>query len=122
MHRRHPSMHLVIAVLALSCDLKNAALAIDFAKDVAPILETRCVRCHSGEKSKGGLSLSTKSGFVKGGDSGVIVVPGKPGESEIVRLVSGIKPAMPAEGPPLSAREVAVLREWITARDRLPRS
>ncbi len=120
MHRRHPSMHLVIAVLALSCDLKNAALAIDFAKDVAPILETRCVRCHSGEKSKGGLSLSTKSGFVKGGDSGVIVVPGKPGESEIVRLVSGIKPAMPAEGPPLSAREVAVLREWITAGAEWP--
>ena len=113
-------MHLVIAVLALSCDLKNAALAIDFAKDVAPILETRCVRCHSGEKSKGGLSLSTKSGFVKGGDSGVIVVPGKPGESEIVRLVSGIKPAMPAEGPPLSAREVAVLREWITAGAEWP--
>ena len=120
MHRRHPSMHLVIAVLALSCDLKNAALAIDFAKDVAPILETRCVRCHSGEKSKGGLSLSTKSGFVKGGDSGVIVVPGKPGESEIVRLVSGIKPAMPVEGPPLSAREVAVLREWITAGAEWP--
>ena len=113
-------MHLVIAVLALSCDLKNAALAIDFAKDVAPILETRCVRCHSGEKSKGGLSLSTKSGFVKGGDSGVIVVPGKPGESEIVRLVSGIKPAMPAEGPPLSARDVAVLREWITAGAEWP--
>ncbi len=120
MHRRHPSLLIVIAVLALSCDSENAARAIDFAKEVAPILETRCVRCHSTGKAKGGLSLSTKSGFLKGGDRGAVVIAGKSDESPLITAVSGRKPEMPAEGTPLTAREVAVLREWITAGAVLP--
>ncbi len=120
MHFRDSSLFIVIAALMLSFDSGRTARAIDFAKEVAPILETRCVRCHSAEKSKGGLSLSTKSGFLKGGDSGAVVIAGKPDESLLITAVSGRKPEMPAEGTPLTAREVAMLREWIAAGAILP--
>ena len=122
MHTRPPLLFIVIVAVALSCHSVNVVSAIDFTKDVAPILETRCVRCHSGEKSKGGLSLSSGGDFLKGGDGGAVVIAGKPDESSLVKMVSGSKPEMPSEGTPLSAREVSVLREWIAAGAEWPES
>lgn len=88
---------------------------ISFAGDVAPLLQGRCVRCHSTEKPKGSLSMSTREEFLRGGDSGELVVAGKPDESLLIEMVSGAKPDMPAEGAPLTEVEVARLRRWIKA-------
>ena len=49
-----------------------------FREQVAPILEKRCVHCHGAEMPKGGLSLATRAGLLKGGENGPAVVPGKP--------------------------------------------
>ncbi len=92
-----------------------AAEPINFAVDVAPLLEQRCVRCHSSDKTKGGLSLSSHDALRKGGESGAAIVAGKPDESLLIEMVTGAKPLMPAEGVPLTKAEVARLRDWIAA-------
>ena len=83
------------------------------ANAIAPIFESRCVRCHEGDKPKGGLSLVSARQLQKGGESGPVVVPGKPDESSLLDYVSGDKPEMPKDGKPLSADEVAAIRQWI---------
>ena len=50
--------------------------AVDFARDVQPILAVSCVRCHGPRKTEGELRLDTREGLLKGGDSGAVVVPG----------------------------------------------
>ena len=54
-----------------------------------PILEQRCFKCHSAqaEKLQGGLHLDSRAGWQQGGDSGPVIVPGKPDESLLVRAL-----------------------------------
>jgi mono/diheme cytochrome c family protein len=86
-----------------------------FQDRVAGILERHCVSCHSGSKPKGGLSLVTAKQSLAGGESGVVIVPGKPDESLIVEHISGDQPEMPKNAKPLSADEVTAIRAWIQA-------
>ena len=86
---------------------------MSFERAIAPILERRCVGCHNDQDSKGGLSLQSAAGFRAGGDGGAAVVAGDPAGSLLLEYVSGDKPEMPKEGPPLSAAEVESLRQWI---------
>lgn len=93
----------------------------DFAKDVAPLLERHCVRCHQPGNAKGDISVAGPGDLVDGGH----VVPGKPGESDLFALVipkePGKRPRMPKEGKPLTDAEVAVLRDWIAAGAAWPK-
>jgi hypothetical protein len=94
-----------------------AALAAEpdrlFREQVAPILERRCVGCHGTEAPKGGLSLATARGVLRGGQSGPVVEPGKPEESLLIEMVSGNAPEMPQKDKPLSPEQVDGLRRWI---------
>ena len=83
-----------------------------------PIFERQCVGCHRGDKPKGGLSLATDEAFRAGGESGKILVPGKPEESPLIEYVSGNEPEMPKDGEPLSATQIATLRRWIAGGAR----
>jgi hypothetical protein len=84
-----------------------------FRDRVAPILEARCIYCHSGSKPKGDLSLVSEADLSKGGESGAAVVAGQPDESLLLAYVEGEDPLMPQEGKPLSPADVAAIREWI---------
>ena len=85
-----------------------------FEQQVAAILQHRCVRCHGAHEAKGGLDLSTRAGLMKGGDSGVVVRPGKAAQSLLVRLIRhDAEPAMPAEGRRLKAAALNAIVEWI---------
>ena len=55
-----------------------------FEARVRPILVNRCQGCHGAKKQESGLRLDTKAGFVKGGEGGVVVVPGQPDVSPLV--------------------------------------
>lgn len=88
--------------------------AIDYLKDVKPILATRCGTCHGALKRKGGLRLDTAALARRGGESGPGLIPGKPDESPIFRAITGADGrTMPPEGDPLSVDEVGTLRRWI---------
>ena len=99
------------------------AVAIDFARDIQPILESRCYRCHGPDVQTHNLRLDRKADALKGGDSGVpAIVPGRASESLLIRYVAGLDPKirMPAGGPPLDANEVRLLRLWIDQGARWP--
>jgi hypothetical protein len=103
---------LVTAVLWLPA-AAHAGERIDFGRDVAPILEQHCLRCHRPGHKKGDISLATFADLA----AGEYVVPGRPEESQLVALVEpgdpGQRPAMPRQGAPLSTGQVGVLRRWI---------
>jgi len=90
----------------------------DFARDVVPIVESQCLRCHNTAKSEGGLLLETWEDMMRGGDTGPPIVPGEPDRSPLVLQVEGrAKPKMPPKKT-LSADEMAVLRAWVAAGAR----
>ncbi|MFN0017140.1 MAG: DUF1549 domain-containing protein [Pirellulaceae bacterium] len=92
-----------------------AAQTVDFHRDIAPILRGSCLKCHSGEQAKGKLRMETRELMMKGGESGAVVVSGKSGESELIRLVAGLEKerVMPAQGPRLKEEQIGLLRAWI---------
>ncbi len=83
-----------------------------FDGDVRPILQAKCWRCHGPTVQKADLSLHTKAGIQKGGESGEILVPGKAAESHLFELIEqGEMP--PDKKDPLTKEEVELIRRWI---------
>src|SRR5882672_3585799 len=112
-----PYLPLTIAVVLIRAGQSlDAAEKVDFDKQIKPILEFNCVRCHGPEKPKGALRLDTKDGTLKGGDTGTALVPGKPDQSPL--YTSTVLPAdddkhMPPKGDPLKKEDTELLRFWI---------
>jgi mono/diheme cytochrome c family protein len=99
----------------------SVATAIDFNRDIRPILERSCVNCHSGEKPKGSFDLTSRETALKGGQSGeAAILTGKPEASPLIRFVQDKVEdlEMPPLGkrakfPALTREEVAKLSGWI---------
>ncbi len=92
------------------------AADVDFEKQIRPILERTCLKCHGPEKPKGGLRLDSFEGLTKGAKSGKIVEAGKADDSriyEVLTLEKDDPDRMPAEGEPLSKQEQELIRDWI---------
>ncbi|MEX0793161.1 MAG: PSD1 and planctomycete cytochrome C domain-containing protein [Pirellulaceae bacterium] len=92
------------------------AKAVDFVRDIQPILKNRCYECHSEDLQRSGLRLDIKSEAFKGGELyGESILPGKPEESPIYQFLAdeGADLSMPPEGDPLSAAEVELIHRWI---------
>src|SRR5215216_6680814 len=103
-------------LLALLSTTAIASAEFDFKLQVQPVLENQCVRCHNAEKAKGGLRLDTKAGFLKGGESGPVVVPGDLEKSEMIRRIKlprGHEDLMPQEAEPLAGPHKNWLLEWV---------
>jgi mono/diheme cytochrome c family protein len=92
-----------------------ASRAVDFSRDVKPILQVACVRCHARGNDKGGFSIETRESLLKGGDTGPAAVPGQSADSFLIALVAGLEPdmVMPKKGSRLTGDQVALLRAWI---------
>jgi mono/diheme cytochrome c family protein len=88
---------------------------INFAKEIKPIIEESCIRCHGRGRVKGGLSIDSRDTLLKGGDSGAAVVAGHGDKSYLLALVSGLDPdeVMPKKGKKLTPEQVGVVRAWI---------
>ena len=116
---------LLIALEANAEDVKPAELAdeVDFARDILPILQKRCLSCH-GDKARGGLRLTSRMAALEGGDRGPTLVPGKSGESLVVKAVTETDPEglfMPPKGTKrLSVTEVRLLKAWIDQGAKWP--
>jgi hypothetical protein len=83
------------------CGLARAAQPPElmfFEKNIRPILSQQCYECHSSQHDiKGGLSLDSKEGLLKGGDSGPALVPGKPEKSLILSAIKHEDYEMPPD-------------------------
>ena len=88
---------------------------IDFNRDVAPILQASCSKCHGSQMTQAGLRLDSEAGVLKGGVSGRAIVPGHSGDSLLVKRLLGATdaPRMPMGAGPLPARQIDLIREWI---------
>ena len=73
-----------------------------FERDVAPLLATKCGKCHGQAKLEGGLDLRRRFLLVKGGDSGTAIVPGKPDESVLLQRVDRKSTRLNSSHIPLS--------------------
>src|SRR5262245_62079329 len=82
--------------------------------DALVLLETKCVGCHGGDQTKGGLDLRTREGLLRGGETGAAIVAGKPGESLLVRMIRHEKnPGMPHKQPKLPDDAIEQIAKWI---------
>ena len=97
---------------------------VDFARDIRPLFEARCWKCHGETKHESGLSLHRREAALAGGDSGKEFEPGKSAESRLIRYVSGLDSdtVMPpeGEGERLTAEQVGLLRAWIDQGAKWP--
>ena len=97
---------------------------VDYTRDVAPVLQSRCSGCHGAQQQMGGLRLDSREAALRGGYSGPAIKPGKSAESMLIQMVSSVDPKrfMPLSGPRLTASEVDTLRAWIDQGARWPAS
>ncbi len=95
--------------------LEPSTRPVDFASQIAPILESKCLACHGPAQQLSGLRLDQRSEAFKGGYSGPVIVPGDSGASRLILLVSGQVDGlvMPPVGDRLQAAEISLLRAWI---------
>ncbi len=83
-----------------------------FERDVRPLLAKNCFRCHGEKKQEGELRLDLRSHVLRGGESGEVIVPGKPDESLLIESVRYESLEMPPDKK-MSQQEVDVLTRWI---------
>ena len=93
-------------------------MQIDFDRDIRPILEASCLRCHGPQKPKSHFRLDNRESALKGGDNNTNdIVPGDSLGSLLVHYVARQVPDMemppPDRGNPLTPQQVALVRSWI---------
>ena len=101
-----------------------ASRTVDFAKDIQPIFEATCWKCHGPAKQESGLRLDQRMSALQGGEHGPAIVPGKSADSLLVQAVAGLhsKLKMPKKGDRLTAEQVGLLRAWIDQGAKMPAS
>jgi mono/diheme cytochrome c family protein len=115
----NPHLYRIMRLFLLSATLAapaGHAAQVTYA-DLAALLQTRCVLCHSGPAAPLGLKLDSLDSVLAGSQNGPVVKPGKPAESELIRRLKGLSlPRMPMTGPPfLSAQEIELFERWVAA-------
>jgi mono/diheme cytochrome c family protein len=87
---------------------------VDFRRDVQPILETRCVRCHGPDVAMKNLRLNRKDRAMS------VIVPKRPEDSRLfLAIQSGY---MPPAGKKLPDAEIETLKRWIAEGARWPKN
>lgn len=102
--------------LSLALVAAPAASAVDFETEIRPLLETRCLHCHTDANKLGELSLETLDAARQGGAGGPAIVPGQPDRSSLyarMRLAPEEPGSMPPGGPQIAADGLAKIHAWI---------
>jgi hypothetical protein len=81
-----------------------ARKGVTYEKDIHPLFEASCIRCHSGDKPKAGLRLDSLESVIKGSKEGKVVIAGKSKESPLVIAVSQLDPEMSMPPKPKPGR------------------
>lgn len=119
MARRLSFFLLSTILLPVFCRAGNPPAApakVEFNRDIRPVLNNQCFKCHGGVKEAGGLNLQFRDLALKSGESGkTAIVPGKPEESELYRRLTTTDgdEHMPKKGPPLTEEQTALFKQWI---------
>jgi mono/diheme cytochrome c family protein len=110
------SVFLAAVAVSLFGARARADVKVDFKKDIEPILQQDCIKCHGPEKQKGELRLDSKAAAMKGGKDGVVITAGQADKSDLYRRVSlpaGSDDIMPSKGDPLTKAQTDLIKDWI---------
>lgn len=91
---------------------------------VQPIFQANCYRCHGGLNHRGGLRMDSQAGLMHGGHDGVVLVPGHPEQSLLLKLIRHEGPPNdPMPMPPknkLSDADISTVEQWVRAGAVMP--
>lgn len=116
--------HLPFVLTALTLTTLSGQAAVNFEKQILPVLQKKCLDCHSAtkvvdgkpKKPKGDLRLDAAWAMLKGAENGPSIVPSNLAKSymhEVVNLPKDDDMFMPPKGDPMTAEEIKLLKEWI---------
>jgi len=101
------------AILRIGATKAAPATNISYSKDVQPILDSRCGKCHMGEYVSEDLHMDTYESLMEGSENGPVIIPGNADDSLLVqKLVEG---KMPKRGPKLTPVQIQIITDWIDA-------
>ena len=88
---------------------------VTYDDDIKPLVQRRCLPCHSASEMRASLNLETYQGVMKGGGSGDVVKPGQASGSMLYKVLAredGV-PQMPLGAAKLPDAEIMLVRDWI---------
>src|SRR2546423_6929988 len=110
----------LIVVCAIAGELAQGAEAkknskITYEEHVLPILRDKCIGCHSPDKARSGLVVTTYPGIMAGGSSGEVIKAGDPDNSRVFVLVAHKQePFMPPQSAMLPADNIETIKQRIS--------
>jgi len=115
---RHSSFFLLLLLVTTASSAEPTKEQIEFFESkIRPILTDNCYQCHSVEKgkSKGGLTLDTRDGWMRGGEDGAVITPGDPAKSMLIHAVNYTDKdlQMPPKDKKLGEQDIAALTAWV---------
>ncbi len=119
---RHYLVALFCSICIAPFVVADDRAAVDFSRDIRPLLSDKCFRCHGPDQNerKGGLRLDVRDSATSEAESGnKAVVPGRPEESELIARIYSEDPELimppPDSGRTLSVQEKERIRSWIAS-------
>jgi mono/diheme cytochrome c family protein len=118
----------VLRLVAGDIDLSKLppplAREVDYERDVLPIFEAACFRCHGPERPKSNFRLDNQQAALRGGDHGKAIHAGDSANSPLIHYVVGLVEDMemppPGKGERLTVEQIALLRAWIDQGPQWP--
>ena len=92
-----------------------AAEKPDFQRDVLPLFEAKCLRCHGEKKKDAKLDMRTVDALLTGGVTGPAIKPGNAQKSLLIELLHYNEMPPKKETPRVTKGEITLLRNWINA-------
>ena len=122
---RHPAgrmsgmMRLAIFLIGSLPLVIQAEDSVDFGRDIRPVLAANCFQCHGPDAKarKAELRLDRKQGVFADPQGRVLITPGQPDESEIIRRITAedVEERMPPSDADskLTTQEIELLQTWV---------
>ena len=90
----------------------DSSSCVHYSTEIQPIFTNKCTNCHG---TSGGLTLTSYSGLMNGGNSGDVVISENGSESRLIQKLRGTASGsqMPASGCCLDASVIQVIETWI---------
>jgi hypothetical protein len=113
------SVGLILVLSTLAMAVQSAEREVSFQEDVMPILQAKCLGCHSPDTEgavKSGLLMNTYENLMKGTKYGPVIEPGSSLNSVFIQVIEGRVDksiAMPYHEIPLSENSIEILKTWV---------
>ncbi len=103
--------------------LAQCSAAVDYIREVKPLLAEHCYKCHGASQQKSELRLDTAAFALKGGENGPAFKHGDSAKSLIIQTAKGAHDTiaqMPYKKPALTSAQIDLLARWIDEGAKAP--